>query len=163
MVMDSLLISINADYPLLCVNYLREEQKQALQVLLDGKDCVAVLPTGFGKSLMYGLYPMMLSKMSCGAISRPLQKPSYTADPSAKLGRTYGVIQDLLAEEGHKGLVAMYHSNLDTETEEIMLKHFRSGNIWCVVATIAFGMGVNIPDIRRVFHYDIPGKAIEYW
>ncbi|ELU17259.1 hypothetical protein CAPTEDRAFT_200623 [Capitella teleta] len=67
--MDSLLISINADYPLLCVNYLREEQKQALQVLLDGKDCVAVLPTGFGKSLIYGLYPMMLSKIQYETIT----------------------------------------------------------------------------------------------
>jgi superfamily II DNA helicase RecQ len=38
------------------VSSLKWEQKIAVQCLLDGKDVIAILPTGFGKSLIYQLY-----------------------------------------------------------------------------------------------------------
>ena len=38
------------------VNSLKPEQRDAVEALLDGQDVLAVLPTGFGKSLIYQLY-----------------------------------------------------------------------------------------------------------
>ena len=35
---------------------LKEEQKQMLDCLINGKDCMAILPTGFGKSLPFQIY-----------------------------------------------------------------------------------------------------------
>jgi superfamily II DNA helicase RecQ len=41
------------------VSSLKPKQKIAVQCLLDGKDVIAILPTGFGKSLIYQLYVLV--------------------------------------------------------------------------------------------------------
>lgn len=38
---------------------LKPQQLEILQSLLDGKDCMTVLPTGFGKSLPYQVFPLI--------------------------------------------------------------------------------------------------------
>ena len=38
---------------------LKEEQKEAVRNIVNGRDVIAVLPTGFGKSLIYQLLPSM--------------------------------------------------------------------------------------------------------
>ena len=53
-----------------------------------------------------------------------------------------------------------YHAGMNNEAREQIQRQFMSGNIDCIVATIAFGMGVDKSDIRRVIHYDLP-KSIE--
>ncbi len=53
-----------------------------------------------------------------------------------------------------------YHAGLDNDVREAIQNQFMSGDIDCIVATIAFGMGVDKSDIRRVIHYDLP-KSIE--
>ena len=42
---------------------LKEEQRNAIKAFVDRKDVFAVLPTGFGKSLIYQLAPMVAKKM----------------------------------------------------------------------------------------------------
>jgi ATP-dependent DNA helicase RecQ len=53
-----------------------------------------------------------------------------------------------------------YHAGMDNESRELIQNNFLDGKIDCVVATIAFGMGIDKKDIRRVIHYDLP-KSIE--
>lgn len=53
-----------------------------------------------------------------------------------------------------------YHAGLANEKRESIQSDFMRGEIDCIVATIAFGMGVDKSDIRRVIHYDLP-KSIE--
>ena len=42
---------------------LKEEQRNAIKAFVDRKDVFAILPTGFGKSLIYQLAPMVAKKM----------------------------------------------------------------------------------------------------
>jgi ATP-dependent DNA helicase RecQ len=53
-----------------------------------------------------------------------------------------------------------YHAGMDNEKREQIQNEFMDGTLACIVATIAFGMGIDKKDIRRIIHYDLP-KSIE--
>ncbi len=72
----------------------------------------------------------------------------------AKVEATAG----LLAEKGFKALA--YHAGLDSEVRRRVLGRFRDEEGVVVVATVAFGMGIDKPDVRFVAHMDSP-KSLE--
>ena len=53
-----------------------------------------------------------------------------------------------------------YHAGMENENREKIQNKFMDGTLACIVATIAFGMGIDKKDIRRIIHYDLP-KSIE--
>ena len=55
---------------------------------------------------------------------------------------------------------APYHAGLDGDVRRKTLDSFLDGRLKIVVATIAFGMGIDKPDIRLIVHYDLP-KSVE--
>ena len=61
----------------------------------------------------------------------------------------------------HAGITACaYHAGFDSDQRSKIQADFMVGKIQVIVATIAFGMGIDKSDIRFVFHYDLP-KSIE--
>ncbi|WP_372762591.1 ATP-dependent DNA helicase RecQ, partial [Pseudoalteromonas sp.] len=67
-------------------------------------------------------------------------------------------VAKVLSEQGLQAVA--YHAGLDDTLRGQIQDDFMSGKINVVVATIAFGMGVDKADIRFVIHYDLP-KSIE--
>ena len=67
-------------------------------------------------------------------------------------------LAELLIINGIKA--APYHAGLDAKTRAENQDKFLMEEIDVIVATIAFGMGIDKPDVRFVIHYDIP-KSIE--
>ncbi|SFW69799.1 ATP-dependent DNA helicase RecQ [Pseudomonas sp. NFACC04-2] len=62
---------------------------------------------------------------------------------------------------GWNGIEAeAYHAGLPHEQREAIQRRFMGGQSNCIVATIAFGMGIDKSDIRNVVHFDLP-KSIE--
>ena len=53
-----------------------------------------------------------------------------------------------------------YHAGLPHDKRESIQRQFMDGRLNCIVATIAFGMGIDKSDIRNVVHFDLP-KSIE--
>ena len=58
---------------------------------------------------------------------------------------------------------AAYHAGLDAEHRQRVQKEFQAGKIEVMVATIAFGMGIDKPDIRTVIHTALPGSLEAYY
>ena len=67
-------------------------------------------------------------------------------------------IAQALRSSGHQALY--YHAGMDAEDRRISERRFQLEDGLIVVATIAFGMGIDKPDIRYVIHADLP-KSIE--
>ena len=63
-----------------------------------------------------------------------------------------------LERHGHKA--RPYHAGLEDDERRRNQEAFIRDDIQIIVATIAFGMGINKPDVRFVLHYDLP-KSIE--
>jgi ATP-dependent DNA helicase RecQ len=101
---------------------------------------------------------------------RPKTKAAYTevlglARTSNGAGIVYCLSRkrvDELAERLQSdGVRALpYHAGLDAETRRDNQEAFIRDNAQVMVATIAFGMGINKPDVRWVVHYDLP-KSLE--
>jgi superfamily II DNA helicase RecQ len=74
-----------------------------------------------------------------------------------------------MAEEVAEALVAArfraapYHAGLDAQTRSRTQEAFQRGEIEVVVATIAFGMGIDKADIRTVIHLGLPGTVEGYY
>jgi RecQ family ATP-dependent DNA helicase len=98
------------------------------------------------------------------------------ADPRRRPAIVYATSRkqaERLAEElsmspsGHGGVgrmaAAAYHAGLDAETRERVQTAFQAGRLEVVVATIAFGMGIDKADIRTVIHAGLPATLEGYY
>ena len=65
-------------------------------------------------------------------------------------------LRDKGIEAGH------FHAGLQPETKKDVQQSFISGELQVIVATNAFGMGIDKPDVRLVVHADIPGSLENY-
>ena len=70
-------------------------------------------------------------------------------------------IAGLLHDNGFSA--AAYHGDLNAEERQRTHGGFIAGSITTVVATSAFGMGIDLPDIRSVVHVDFPGSIEQYY
>lgn len=63
-----------------------------------------------------------------------------------------------------RGIAAdFYHAGLDSKDKEEKQNKWKSGQTRIIVATTAFGMGIDKPDVRAVVHLDIPNSIEEYY
>ena len=67
-------------------------------------------------------------------------------------------LTELLVANGIRALA--YHAGMDAATRAANQDDFLMERVEVIVATIAFGMGIDKPDVRYVIHYDIP-KSLE--
>lgn len=58
--------------------------------------------------------------------------------------------------------VGKYYGSLSKEDKNAVLERFKTGDLQFVLATKAFGMGIDIPDITNVYHYAPTGNVVDY-
>ena len=69
---------------------------------------------------------------------------------------------ELLSEEIDRS-IAFYHAGLPIDMRRKVQEQFMSGEIEIIVATNAFGMGIDKSDLRFVIHYNLPGSIEAYY
>lgn len=71
-----------------------------------------------------------------------------------------GLAQTAL-KKGYKA--ALFHGDMSAEERMAVIEKYRTGEINIIIATNAFGMGIDIRDIRVVIHFMIPESAEQYY
>ena len=73
-------------------------------------------------------------------------------------------VEDLCKNAIERGYnAASFHGDMTADKRAEIINDFKSGSINMVFATNAFGMGIDIPDIRVVIHYMIPESMEQYY
>ncbi|BCQ37036.1 ATP-dependent DNA helicase RecQ [Erwinia rhapontici] len=92
----------------------------------------------------------------------------YVQDQRGKCGIIYcnsrAKVEDTAARLQSRGLsVGAYHAGMDNAHRAHVQEAFQRDDLQIVVATVAFGMGINKPNVRFVVHFDIPRNIESYY
>ena len=90
-----------------------------------------------------------------------LQRISGSAIIYVRNSRRTKEITELLTNEGITA--DFYHAGLDNAVKDLRQKRWQSGEVRVMVATNAFGMGIDKPDVRIVLHLDLPDSPEAYF
>ena len=60
-------------------------------------------------------------------------------------------------------LIGQYHRGLSAREQERVLTLFESGEVRCVIGTVAFGLGLDVTGVRNVFLHGLPRSPAEMW
>jgi ATP-dependent DNA helicase RecQ len=120
--------------------------------------------TGFDRpNLTFAVVPCRTSADKHGRIAAALRDPA--ARPAIVYAGTRAGTESLAAKlTGALGTrVVAYHAGLPREERAEAQRSFMSGEVEVVVATNAFGMGVDKADVRTVCHESVPGSLEAYY
>jgi ATP-dependent DNA helicase RecQ len=95
------------------------------------------------------------------AILGVLRKKAQRGIIYAATRKNVETLTEALQSHGYK--VGGYHAGMGMESRKIVQDRFMDGTLPVVVATNAFGMGIDKADLRFVVHYDIPGSLEAYY
>lgn len=93
----------------------------------------------------------------CGLLAKHAHRPAIVYATSRRQS------EELAGELSQRMPAAAYHAGLDAETRQRVQTAFQAGRLEVVVATIAFGMGIDKPDIRTIIHAGLPGTLEGYY
>ncbi|HTX38308.1 MAG TPA: DNA topoisomerase 3 [Bryobacteraceae bacterium] len=83
--------------------------------------------------------------------------------PAIVYAPTRAQTEELAEELGEHFRCSAYHAGLDTAHRNRVQQQYLDGQLEVMVATIAFGMGIDKPDIRTVIHTALPGSLEQYY
>ncbi|HTV07966.1 MAG TPA: ATP-dependent DNA helicase RecQ [Candidatus Aquilonibacter sp.] len=87
----------------------------------------------------------------------PAARPAIVYAPSRKAA------EELATRLNGRFRTAAYHAGLEASVRDRVQRDFLAGKLEVIVATIAFGMGVDKPDIRTVVHVALPGSVEAFY
>ncbi len=118
--------------------------------------------TGFDrKNLSYHVVPTKTERDKDDALVQLLRETDGLAVVYAATRRAVERIATLLERARIKA--AAYHAGLDDERRHAVQDAFMTEKVRAIVATNAFGMGIDKPNVRLVVHYAMPGTLEAYY
>ncbi|NNC38632.1 MAG: DNA helicase RecQ [Acidimicrobiales bacterium] len=132
------------------------------------EDIARALFNGRGKTIVQGFDRPNLSLAINVKSDRKVQLTKFMENVRGQSGIVYALSRKNtetyaahLVAAGHKALP--YHAGLDAQLRFDTQERFMAEDGIVIVATIAFGMGIDKPDIRFVYHTNLPGSLEAYY
>jgi RecQ family ATP-dependent DNA helicase len=104
-----------------------------------------------------------IARLLAGPERRPAIVYATSRKQAERLAEGLSAGSDSRAAGAGRVRAAAYHAGLDAETRERVQRAFQAGELEVVVATIAFGMGIDKADIRTVIHAGLPATLEGYY
>ncbi len=131
-------------------------------------DIANILFNGKGQIIIHGFDRPNLSLAINAKTDRKLQLTRFMENMRGQSGIVYALSRKNTEEfaahlvaAGHKALP--YHAGLDAQLRFDTQERFMAEDGMVIVATIAFGMGIDKPDIRFVYHTNLPSSLEAYY
>jgi ATP-dependent DNA helicase RecQ len=151
---------INASAPIIALTATATPKVQSDIVKNLALNNPEILISSFNReNLYYEVQPKIKKDQTVKSIVKYITKHKKKSGIIYTLNRkTTEELADLLKANNIKAVA--YHAGLDQKLRADRQDQFLNEDVQVIVATIAFGMGIDKPDIRFVIHYNIP-KSIE--
>ncbi|MBP7554693.1 MAG: DNA helicase RecQ [Chitinophagaceae bacterium] len=155
-----MMVQINPDIPVIALTATATPKVQSDIVKnLDLRDPNIFISSFNRPNLYYEVLPKIKKAQTDESIVRVIKGMAGRSGIIYTLNRkTTEEMADLLNANGIKSVA--YHAGLDSKLRAERQDLFLNEEVQVICATIAFGMGIDKPDIRFVIHYNIP-KSIE--
>jgi len=103
------------------------------------------------------MLPSLRPAFVAGLLEDKARRPAIVYAPTRKQAEA------LAAELSANFPSAAYHAGLDPRRRETVQQEFQQGRLHAVVATVAFGMGIDKADVRTIVHTSLPGTLEAYY
>ncbi len=155
-----MMIQINPDIPVIALTATATPKVQSDIIKNLGLRDANIFISSFNRpNLYYEIQPKIKIDQTIKNIVRFITQMKNKSGIIYTLNRkTTEELADILVANGIKAIA--YHAGLDGKLRAERQDLFMNEDVHVIVATIAFGMGIDKPDIRFVIHYNIP-KSIE--
>jgi ATP-dependent DNA helicase RecQ len=128
--------------------------------VLHAKDAVIVNTGSERTNLHYAVHPCVNNDAKLARIGSLLEKEEGSGIIYTASTRSADELHDWLKEHGMS--VGRYHGKMRTKEREQVQAEFMRGDHKVMIATKAFGLGIDKADIRFVFHYEFPDSLETY-
>jgi ATP-dependent DNA helicase RecQ len=155
-----MMIQINPDIPVIALTATATPKVQSDIIKnLDLREPNIFISSFNRSNLYYEILPKIKKAQTDESIVRFIKGMKGSSGIIYTLNRkTTEELADILMANGIKAVA--YHAGLDSRLRADRQDQFLNEDVQVICATIAFGMGIDKPDIRFVIHYNIP-KSIE--
>ena len=140
----------------------RQVQKDIVQAL--GLREPRIHVTGFDRpNLAYATRQFKKERDKDAALVRFLSTQKGSGIIYCSTRRSVEYVQDLLRRNLRDRRIVAYHAGFDSAERRRSQERFMAEDDGIVIATNAFGMGINKPDTRFVVHFNLPGSLEAYY
>ncbi|XP_045771475.1 ATP-dependent DNA helicase Q1-like [Maniola jurtina] len=135
-----------------------------VQKILNISGCLVIKSTFNRPNLYYKILEKPTSQDDCLTILEKLLKHRYKGESGIIYTNSIKDSEDLAEGLRKRGLkVGCYHANMESETRSKVHLKWHQKYYQAIVATVAFGMGIDKPDVRFVIHHTISKSMENYY
>ncbi len=113
------------------------------------------------ENLYFSVQPTVNTDAKLARVSEMLAREQGSGIIYTASVRSANELHDWLEQHGVR--VACYHGKMKTRDRERMQEEFMRGDHQVMIATKAFGLGIDKPDIRFVYHFEFPDSLETYY